>query len=181
MEGKVALYDSNNIKIGETFTRRARQLVKQQRASWVDDSQSAVKFAPGMEHMEDTDMEHTDSPLAAGTPGFTAGTPGYTLDPHADRKLMKLAKRRVYARFAFKLHAAIFVILCVFWVLIYMLTDPGGYFWPIWPIMGLGLSVAVHGAVYKIISGNNMTDKIAREYEELKHAQLWAGGEGRRG
>ena len=61
-----------------------------------------------------------------------------------------------------------------------MLTDPGGYFWPIWPILAIGLGVAIHGAIYKLIVGSNMTDKIAREYEELKHAQMWAGGEGKR-
>ena len=46
MESKVLLYDSNDVKIGETFTRRARQLVKQQRASWINENQDAIRFAP---------------------------------------------------------------------------------------------------------------------------------------
>jgi len=45
MENKVLLYDVNGKKIGETFVRRARQLVRQQRAMWTDDSQTAVRFA----------------------------------------------------------------------------------------------------------------------------------------
>ncbi|MCL2286055.1 MAG: hypothetical protein FWC32_06765 [Firmicutes bacterium] len=51
MEKKVVLYNHNNVKIGETFIRRARQLVRQQRAMWTDDSETAVRFAPGMENM----------------------------------------------------------------------------------------------------------------------------------
>jgi len=166
MEGKVVLYDSNNAKIGETYTRRARQLVKQQRASWVDESQGAIKFAPGMEHMDDpapTDM------------------PSYDIDPRADKELMKLAKRRVHARFAFRLHASLLPILSAFFILIYALTDPGGYFWPVWPILAIGLGVAIHGAVYKLMFGSSMTDKITREYEQLRFEHSWVNSDDRRG
>jgi len=52
MDNKVMLLDSNDVKIGETFIRRAKQLVRQQRATWVDDTQSAIRFAPGMENMD---------------------------------------------------------------------------------------------------------------------------------
>jgi len=52
MENKITLYNSNNTRIGETFERRARQLVRQQRAMWVDESQTAIRFAPGMENMD---------------------------------------------------------------------------------------------------------------------------------
>jgi len=46
MEGKVILLDANGVEIGETYTRRARQLVKQQRAMWADDTHTAIQFAP---------------------------------------------------------------------------------------------------------------------------------------
>ena len=52
MENKVLLYDSNGNKIGKTFIRRAKQLVRQQRAVWTDDNQNAIRFAPGMENMD---------------------------------------------------------------------------------------------------------------------------------
>jgi len=44
MEGKIALYNADGAQIGETFIRRARQLVKQQRATWVDDNHTAIRF-----------------------------------------------------------------------------------------------------------------------------------------
>lgn len=52
MEDKVILYDANNAKLGETFMRRARQLVSQQRAEWIDDSHSAIRFAPDVDEWE---------------------------------------------------------------------------------------------------------------------------------
>ena len=61
MDGKVLLLDANDAKVGETFFRRARQLVSQQRAEWVDESHNAIRFAP------DTDdwREETAYPAAA--------------------------------------------------------------------------------------------------------------------
>jgi len=156
MEGKVILYDSNDIKIGETFTRRARQLVKQQRASWTDETQSAIRFAPGMEKMDDSSDEIYEKHVP-----YESAT--------ADDAIMKLAKRRVHARYAIKLHRSIVIVLSIFFIAIYMLTDMGGYFWPVWPILGLTLSVAIHWMISKMISGNTMSSEIAYEYERLKH------------
>ena len=166
MEGKVLLYDSNDVKIGETFVRRARQLVKQQRASWISDNQDAIRFAPGMEKLDDAAADDMyDKKLLQST----------------DDELMKLAKRRVHARFAFNLHRSIVLVLSVFFVAIYLLTDSGGYFWPVWPMFGLGLSTVIHWIVYKVVSGDEMADKIAHEYEMLKHRHLYDDDKYRRG
>ena len=173
MENKVLLYDSNDIKIGETFARRARQLVKQQRASWTNENQDAVRFAPGMENFdkledfENIDNSHATSSDDAGEkrPAGSSGT---------DDKLMTLAKRRVYARFAFKLHALISLALSVFLVVVYIGTDMGGYFWPIWPVFALGVGVAVHWFVYKIVTGTGMNDEITVEYEKLKYRRSYS-------
>ncbi|MCL2572750.1 MAG: hypothetical protein FWE11_10145 [Defluviitaleaceae bacterium] len=63
MENKIVLYNSDNVKIGETYLRRARQLIRQQRAVWVDENETAIRFAPGMENM-DTVID--DNPLDEG-------------------------------------------------------------------------------------------------------------------
>jgi len=60
MENKVSLYNSFDTKIGETYPRRAQQLVRQQRAMWTDDTQTAVRFAPGMENMDIHDHDSAD-------------------------------------------------------------------------------------------------------------------------
>jgi len=103
--------------------------------------------------------------------------------PHstsADDELMKLAKRRVHARFAFRLHCAIALAISALVVFIYLLTDPGGYFWPMWPMLSLGFSVTIHGVIYKIINGEDMEYKIAREYERLKYRHSYHSEDDRR-
>lgn len=95
MENKVLLYDSNGNKIGETFLRRAKQLTKQQRASWVDDAQKAIRFLPGMENLDvdnDDDIEELS-----------------TLVPRDDDWLISLAEKRLKKRKLFKLHSISFI------------------------------------------------------------------------
>ena len=55
----IAMIDSNENKIGETFSRRAKQLVKQQRAVWTSDEKDTIKFIQDMENIseDDTDEE----------------------------------------------------------------------------------------------------------------------------
>jgi hypothetical protein len=49
------------------------------------------------------------------------------------------------ARKGFGAHAASYVIVMAFLVVIWLLTSPGGYFWPIWPMLGWGIGLASHG------------------------------------
>lgn len=51
----------------------------------------------------------------------------------------------------FRVHVGLWVVLSVFFVLIAMATTSGG--WPIYPILGVGLSVGIHGAVKKAVEG----------------------------
>ena len=44
-------------------------------------------------------------------------------------------------------HAQTYVIVNALLVGIWLVTSgPGGYFWPIWPILGWGVGVALHAA-----------------------------------
>ncbi|MCL2617550.1 MAG: hypothetical protein FWD98_00710 [Defluviitaleaceae bacterium] len=95
MEGKITLYDSNGTKMGETFIRRAKQLVKQQRAVWVDEKQDAVRFAPGQEH------SGTDTPAQDDASAEETETPA-----HDDTLLITLAQKRLQDRGRFIFHTA---------------------------------------------------------------------------
>ncbi len=57
MESKVIMFNSDDIKVGETYMRRARQLVSQQRAEWTDEGRSAIRFAPDGELLPETAAE----------------------------------------------------------------------------------------------------------------------------
>jgi hypothetical protein len=83
MEGKVLLYDINGVKIGETFIRRAKQLVAQQRAEWKDGGQSAIRFI--------RDADDWETPAAADKEEVRAAT-ALSRD---DDLLMYMAKRNV--------------------------------------------------------------------------------------
>ncbi|HEX2498317.1 MAG TPA: sensor histidine kinase, partial [Actinomycetes bacterium] len=50
-------------------------------------------------------------------------------------------------RRALTIHATVFGVLNGFLILIWALTTPGDYFWPIWTLLPLGLILAVHGWV----------------------------------
>lgn len=42
MQNKIMLFDTNGVQVGETFIRRAKQLVSQQRAEWLNER--AIRF-----------------------------------------------------------------------------------------------------------------------------------------
>jgi len=63
MESKVIMYDAGGTEVGETYTRRARQLVKQQRAVWADDTHTAIRFAPDVAN--EWEVEPSPTPPSA--------------------------------------------------------------------------------------------------------------------
>jgi len=103
--GRIKLYSSDGAQIGETFTRRARQLVKQQRAEWMDDSHTAVQFFPDAEDFsadEPVDIPLPRSPYEAGD-------------------LYEIASRRVKMRRTFVWHTIVLIPGFIFFFLIAMI------------------------------------------------------------
>ena len=92
----------------------------------------------------------------------------------SDEELMKQARKRVALKRWFKAHLLIYVVVNVFLVFIFFITSRNAwhaYFWPIWPMMGWGLGVAIHGAVvYFGILGFGNNDQVMKEYQKLKDA-----------
>ena len=95
---KVALYGADGGRMGETFSRRARQLVKQQRATWMNEDHTAIQFI-------------ADEPEA-----WEAEPAAYT--PHAhdkphmptnDAALLEMARTRLSARRWFIVHLALLI------------------------------------------------------------------------
>jgi hypothetical protein len=46
---------------------------------------------------------------------------------------------------SFFAHATAYVLVIAMLVAIWALTTPGGYFWPVWPMLGWGIGLASHG------------------------------------
>lgn len=115
MEQKVLLYDANDVKIGETFIRRAAQLVKQQRAKWTDDTQTAIRFAADAQVIE----EETSELFAASAKGINIAL--------EDAGLVALAEKRIKERLRFVYHSVAlvpgFVLIFIFTLLTANLFD----------------------------------------------------------
>ena len=72
---------------------------------------------------------------------------------------------RLKAKIGFKIHATAYLVVNVLMIAIWAMTDFGGYIWPIWPMFGWGIGLALHGwAIYRIpgISEEDIEAEIAR-------------------
>jgi hypothetical protein len=63
------------------------------------------------------------------------------MDNYQDRR--EAAVERVKAKRDFKRHVAVYVVVNLFLVGIWALGD-GGFFWPIWVILGWGVGLAIN-------------------------------------
>ena len=91
MSNMITMYDASEKKIGETFFRRAKQLVKQQRAAWTSEEQKAIKFVQGMENLSDGTDDDASTDLTK------------------EKWIHELAKKRILERKLFMWHSIAFV------------------------------------------------------------------------
>jgi hypothetical protein len=103
----------------------------------------------------------TGKPNPAGAPAaapFVA--PALNLEPEDEFEVeeRRLAKRRDNWR-GFLSHLGPYLIVNAMLVGIYLLTDPGGYPWFIWPALGWGVGVAFHLMSLMLDEMRNLSDK----------------------
>ncbi|WP_213815744.1 2TM domain-containing protein [Glaciihabitans sp. dw_435] len=58
-----------------------------------------------------------------------------------EEEIRTLARRRLKARADFTALLWVWLVVSVFLIVIWWMTSPGGYFWPIWAILGIGVAV----------------------------------------
>ena len=74
------------------------------------------------------------------------------------------ARGRAEAKYGFFVHTAVFAAVMVLLVVINLLTSPGTI-WFIWPLIGWGFAVVLHGArVFLFADRNTIVDALT-EYE----------------
>ncbi|MDJ0630176.1 MAG: 2TM domain-containing protein [Rhodobacter sp.] len=77
------------------------------------------------------------------------------------------ARARAEAKYKFFVHVAVYVAVMALLVVINILTSPGTN-WSIWPLIGWGFAVALHGArVFLFASRNTIVDALTDD--ELRH------------
>jgi uncharacterized RDD family membrane protein YckC len=82
------------------------------------------------------------------------------------------AIRRLRAKTGFKIHLFVYLAVSALLVVIWAFTTarlpyPGSFFWPVFPILGWGIGVALHG--YFVYRRRPYTEEqIQREMEKLR-------------
>lgn len=76
------------------------------------------------------------------------------------------ARERAAAKYGFFIHASVYVAVMVLLVVINLLTSPESV-WSIWPLLGWGFAVALHGARVHWFADRN-TNLDALTEKELK-------------
>ena len=167
---KVAVYNCDNVEIGKTYERRARQLVIKNKASWLDENRSAIRLTDRRE-MEDEPMDvysNNGGIYAHDEAAVTA------LDDKNSELLMYLAKRNVRARKDLLMHVIAYPVV---FIALLFITDgfnsrngmplsfyAGAYF--VW-------SIVIASKMFTLLKswlGNRKykPDPIKAEYERLK-------------
>ncbi len=62
-----------------------------------------------------------------------------------EKELREFAENRLKRQAGFRSNLRGLLALSVLFVVIWFLTTPEGYFWPIWPILGIGLNTVRSG------------------------------------
>ena len=144
MKNKIMLFDAEGTQMGETFMRRARQLVSQQRAEWINDG--AIRFLPDVDVEESewnsdvfeepktvTSRSKSDSSRISEMEKIARASGG----TDSEALLYYIAEQRIRERKAFVLHS-IFMIpgYIVFLILALMMGRQGELFllatWSAW-------------------------------------------------
>lgn len=100
--------------------------------------------------MSDT-LARMSTPLPG--PGDPVGDPTsgplqpYRPSAELDPEMRQRALQRLEAKKEFRQHLAVYACVMALLVGIWIVTGGlGSYFWPIWPMMGWGVGVAIHGS-----------------------------------
>ena len=94
------------------------------------------------------DIEHAlrQLPVKAASP---ATTPKTKVVPREHPFLSEEARRG--GEIALRIHFVVYLAVIGLLVLIWLLTTPFGYPWPIWPAMSWGVALAIHAGVHKAV------------------------------
>ena len=91
-----------------------------------------------------------------------------SLDNARDTELRERAVKRLKKRRDFRGHLLIYTLVNAFLVVIWAVTSPGGFFWPIFPIVGWGIGVIMNA--WDVYFAEDFSEEdIDKEIEHLEH------------
>jgi hypothetical protein len=93
-----------------------------------------------------------------------------SMDTARDTELRERAIRRLKKRRDFRAHVLVYTLVNAFLVVIWAVTTPGGFFWPIFPLVGWGIGLVMNGwDVY--FSDDFSEEDIEKEVEHLSQGR----------
>lgn len=93
---------------------------------------------------------------------------------HTDR--YAIARRRAKAKYGFFVHATVYAAVMVLLVIVNLVTSPGDI-WFIWPLIGWGFAVVLHGLrVFVLADRNDILDALTER--ELRQSDMGKPKEG---
>ena len=89
-----------------------------------------------------------------------------TEDAEREQVLRDKAVRQLKKKRDFRGHLLVYILVNTFVVVIWLLTDPSGFFWPVFPIVGWGIGVIMNA--WDVYGRQDITEEdIHREMEHL--------------
>lgn len=86
-----------------------------------------------------------------------------TRDALRERAVKRLKKRRDFYG-----HILVYLLVNAFLVVIWAVTSPGGFFWPVFPLVGWGIGVVMNA--WDVFWAEEVSeDRIQREMDHLAH------------
>ena len=81
--------------------------------------------------------------------------------------LRAVARKRLKAQADFKNYLLVWGAVSIVLVVVWALTNPGGFFWPVWPIAGMGIAalftgIAAYGPERGVISEERVDAEVRR-------------------
>jgi hypothetical protein len=87
-------------------------------------------------------------------------------DADREQELRDKAVRRLKKQRDFRSHLLVYVLVNTLLVVIWMMTDPHGFFWPVFPIAGWGIGVIMNA--WDVYGRQEITEEdIHREMDRL--------------
>ena len=89
-----------------------------------------------------------------------------TDDTDREQVLRDKAVRQLKKQHDFRSHLLVYILVNTFFVVIWLFTDPHGFFWPMFPIAGWGIGVIMNA--WDVYGRQEITEEdIHREMEHL--------------
>ena len=85
--------------------------------------------------------------------------------PTSPEQLERLARKRAGAKLGWYIHATVYIAVNI---LLALLSALGDRHWAVFPAVGWGVGLAIHGAVVFLVTGGGLHDRLVqRERERL--------------